>query len=81
MRIKFLLLEINTSIKFLLFGMNYITYGGVYLITDTCNFFIIPLCKWTYSFVYYLISYVISLYQLNYYFLMPYEIWKQCRKF
>ena len=45
MQIKFLVLEINTSTKFLLFGMNYITYGGVYLITDTCNFFIIPLCK------------------------------------
>ena len=45
MQIKFLVLEINTSTKFLLFGMNYITNGGVYLITDTCNFFIIPLRK------------------------------------
>ena len=81
MQIKFLVLEINTSTKFLLFGMNYITNGGVYLITDTCNFFIIPLRKWTYSFVYYLISYVIPLYQLNYYFLMSYEIWKQYREF
>ena len=36
---------------------------------DACNYFFIPTCNWIYSFIYYLIVYVISFYQLNYCFL------------
>ena len=41
----------------------------------------IPMCKWTYSFIYYLITYVISFYQLNYCFLMPSKICKEHEEF
>ena len=54
---KRLLLVINTFTKFLLFRMKYII--------DTYNYFIIPMDKWTYSLIYYLITYIISFYQLS----------------
>ena len=54
---KRLLLVINTFTKFLLFRMKYII--------DTYNCFIIPMDKWTYSLIYYLITYIISFYQLS----------------
>ena len=54
------MLEINTIPKFLLLRMNYIFDGGVYLITDTYNYFIIPIRKWTFPFIYYLNAYVLQ---------------------
>ena len=45
-RKKYLLLEINTVTKFLLFKMMLLT-GVVYVIIDTCYFFIILIHEWT----------------------------------
>ena len=45
---KYLLLEINTITKFLLFKIKYV-HDGCYLVIDTCYCFIIPIRDWTYA--------------------------------
>ena len=61
--------------------MKYIIDGGVCLIVDSNNYFIIPMRNWTYSFIHYLVAYVISFYQLNYCFLLSSEICKEYREY
>ena len=49
------MLQINTITKFLLFRMNMLLLGAVYLIIDTYGiyyYFIIRVSEWTYSFLY-----------------------------
>ena len=41
----------NSVTKFLLFRIKCIIDKDVYLITDTYNYFITPMSKWTYSFI------------------------------
>ena len=52
----------------------------VYLIIDTYYYFVIPMRDWTYSLIYYLFVYVISLHFLNHSFLMSSEIGKEYRE-
>ena len=60
---------------------NDILIGGVYLIIGTYYYFIIPMRKWTYSFIYFLMACVISFYQLDYCFLMSSEICKEYKEY
>ena len=53
----------------------------VYLINDTYYYFAIPMLEWTYSFNYYLIAYAISLYDLDFCFIMSSEICKEYREY
>lgn len=62
------ILKINSITKFLLSRMKYVTEGGRFLMINTYNYFIIPMCKWSYSFIYYLILSIISFYKLYYCF-------------
>ena len=52
----------------------------VYLIIDIYYYFVIPMRDWTYSLIYYLFVYVISLHFLNHSFLMSSEIGKEYRE-
>ena len=53
--------------------------GVFYLIIDIYYFFVISMFELTYSFIYHLNAYAISLYHLNYCFLMSFEIYKGYR--
>ena len=55
--------------------------GGVYLLVETYNYLVIPMRKGTYSFIYYLIAYVIPFYQLNYCFVLSFEIYKEHKEY
>ena len=55
--------------------------GVVYLMIHTYSYFNILMHKWRYSFIYYLITQVISFYQLNFWFFFSPETSKEYRKF
>ena len=78
---KCLFLEINTFTIFYCLEWNMLITVVAYLISDTYDYFIIPMDKQTYLFAYYWIAYVISFYQLHYCFLMPSEIYKEYKEY
>ena len=45
--------------------MKYIIVGGVCFIIDTNNYFTMPMREWAYSFIYFLIAYLVFFYKLN----------------
>ena len=73
-------LKINTFKSFNGLEWSILLKGGVYLIINACNYFIIPIRNELIRLLY-LIAYVIFFYQLNYCFLLSSVICKEYREY
>lgn len=78
---KYFSLKIDTITKSWPFRMKHVIEGGYLFEPYIYNYFIIPMYKWSYSFIHYLIVEVISFHQLSYRFSRFSGVWKENREY